>query len=371
MAQANLEDLGVHEMLGAVLDETPPLASTLRASTGPLVAQRSMLRDALSRRDALRELPKDTPYLSLAAVDGAYTATPLFVGDQTNVLALAIRSTFDTGNLSIIGYRPASRFLPHSPDNEGYAKTAMLVSELDLLSEIATPDTVTLVDGSHTTAMTSILEGLTREGTPLYRLLTQPETEELIVGAIEVLTGREDVVASPKSDSSTELAAFVREQGVTLGLDFPDKVLASLLLDPGEVLVLPESHAPWGRYDIMARAVTSQHGQALRDKLGVLADGLRDGLRVAHIKPEGSSTAIRVETKRSIDEFETGDYWQAVADDCAPPYTQEPVAQYLVDHLAKSVSEVSKVQLDEARLDLAEAADDELLEFLVRTYRTA
>lgn len=372
MPQDFEEAMGVHEMLGEALSRTPPLAAPLRDAMIPLAKQRSHLRSTLGELGALKSLPDDGAYLSLTAVDGAYAMTPLFIGDQINVLALSVSSALDTGSVAIEGYKTISEFFPHSPASETYAKVAMLSSELLLAADAAgvSPDSVTVLDGSHTTAVIAVLEGLALEGSPAHEYICADVMSDQIVAALEKVASSEEVVACPKSDSSTELSDFIAGQGVTLPLRLPDKVLASLVLDPGEVLDLPRSVAPWSQYDVASHQVTSLHGKALRDRILKACTPMREGLRVAHVKPVGASTAVRVETKGGLDDFATLDYWQAVADDCAPPHTQEPVAQYIADHLAKNVSELSKVQLDEARLDLAESADDGFLEFLVRSYRT-
>lgn len=372
MQQAFDETMGVHEMLGAALDQVTSLSNPLRAAVAPLSQQRSHLRNTLGNLGALIELPDDGAYAPLTAVDGAYAVSPLFIGDQVNVLAISVSSDLGTGSVDILGYKTINEFFPHSPASEAYAKAAMLSAELILAENAAgrPGDAITVLDGSHTTAMTAILDALTSDGSPAHEYMCGDVMSDQIVSAVENVTRSEAVVACPKADSSTEVCDFIEQQGIDVPMRFPDKVMASLLLEPGEVLALAESAAPWARLDVASHQITSSRGQALGARLLDASAPLRKGLRVAHVKPRGGSTAVRVETKASLDEFVTLDYWQAVADDCAPPYTQEPVAQYIADHLAKNVSELSKVQLDVARLDLAESAEDGLLEFLIRTYRT-
>lgn len=372
MQQAFDESMGVHEMLGDALDQVTPLAASLRAAIAPLAQQRSRLRSTLESIGALKELPRDGAYISLTAVDGAYTVAPLFIGDQINVLALAVSSDLGSGSVAIEGHRTVNEFFPHSPATETYAKATMLSAELILAADAAeeNANAVTVLDGSHLTAPTAILEGLALSGSPICEYMCSDVMSDQIVSSLETVARSEGVVACPKSDSSTEVCDFIEGQGIEVPMRFPDKVLASLVLEPGEVLALDESAAPWGRHDVISHQITANRARNLRDKMVHASAPLREGLRVAHVKPLGGTTAVRVETKAGLDDFATLDYWQAVADDCAPPHTQEPVAQYIADHLAKNVSELSKVQLDMARLDVAEGAEDGLLEFLVRSYRT-
>lgn len=372
MQQTFDKNPGVDEMLGESLDQLPRLADALRTSVVPLREHRNRLRSTLRARNAIRALPDDGAFISLTAVDGAYTTAELFVGDQVNVLALAVSSELGTGSVDIEDYLTVSEFFAHSPASEVFAKTAMMCAELSLAADAdgGKDHAITILDGSHVTGVTAVLDGLTVESSPAHDYICGDVMSDQIISAVEALAASGSVVGCPKSDSSSALATLLEKEGAESSLRLPDKVLASLLLDPGEVLLLEESAAPWDRLDLISRQVTSQRGKAVRDRLLAACEPLREGLRVAHVKPRGSATAVRVETKAKLNEFQTIDYWQAVSDDCAPPYTQEPVAQYIADHLAKNVSQLSRLQLDSAHLDLAESADDALREFLIRSYRT-
>lgn len=368
-------------MLGAVVDALPPLGAQLEAAVGPLYGERERIRAALVDAGAIRPLGTDPAYLSLSAIDGAYTLSPLFVGDQINTLALAVRSDLSTGALEIEGHRSDGAFLPHSPGNELLAKVMMMASELELLALPRGIDAVAVIDGSHLTAATALMEALVDPGCAAAQyVLGTPGLADAVVAALDVVAGAGAVVACPKSDSSTDVAEYVAGLGVESPMRFPDKVVASMVLDEGEVLAHEASHAPWGRYDLMRHQVTShevsRHQVSARDMKERIDEAMaplrENGLTIAHIKPHGSPTAIRVETKAAISDFDANDYWQALAADCAPAYVQEPAAQFLADHLAKDVSRAATVQIEAARLDIAENPNSaHLLEFLTRSYRTA
>lgn len=370
MQQEFLPSPGLSEMLGDALDRTPALAAQIRSAVTPLVAQREFLRSTLRDAGALRSLPDDGSYLSLTAVDGACTVSPLFIGDQVNVLAASVASDLRTGAVEIMGQRSLSEFLPHSPTSETYAKAAMLSGELALVATSGREDALVVLDGSHSTALTAVLEALAAEGSAAQDYICSDVISDEIIRAAQRVAEDGSVVACPKSDSSTQVCEFIERHGVDVPLHFPDKVMASLLLQPGEVLALETSSAPWEAYDLISHQVQSPRARAVLAQLEGPVTLLRENLRVAHIKPHGASTAVRVETKAALDDFATLDCWQAIADDCEPPHVQEPVAQYIADLVVKEVSVLSKVQLDEAQLDLAEGGDAELLEFLVRSYRT-
>lgn len=360
----------VDEVLGSAIDSARPLASWVRDAWAPLMEHRESLRQTMRDTGVLRQLPGESSYLSVGAVDGAYTVTPLLLGDQINALAVSIHSDFRTNALTIWDSQARSDFVAHSAGTEAYAKALMLSLEVSLLEAGAEVDAVTLIDGSHATGVTAAMEALAAEGTPAGEYICSDVISDQVISAVERMARDESIVACPKADSSSAVCEWLARSGVSMPVRFPDKVVSSVLLDEGEVLALPDSSAPWEQFDLMSHHVRSDRAKAIRDRLVAACRPLKDGLRVAHVKPRGSSAAIRVESKASLNDFDSMDYWQAVADDCAAPHTQEPVAQYLADHLAKSVSEVGKVQLGSARLDLAESGDSDLLSLLTHMYRT-
>lgn len=360
-------------MLADAIGALPPLASVLHAAVAPLREQRAAIRTALADSEALGALPTDEPYLSLCAVDGAYTLASLFIGDQVNSLAVSVRSEFGSGEVSIEGHRSDSTFLPHSSGTDLLAKTMMMRRELELLALPRPAASLVIIDGSHLTAAIALLEALASEGSEARDQLIDAMSPEELHTHLSRIATEGAMVACPKSDSSTDLAAFIASLGVDLPMRFPDKVLASLILEEGEVLVLPRSAPPWAMLDMRAHHVTSHAMHPYRAAVVSALEPLRDApLKIAHMKPLGATTALRIETKGSISDFEANDYRQAVADDCAPPFSQEPTVQHLADFIAKSVSETAKVQLAVAQADLgALDGDEQLLEFMIRTYRTA
>jgi len=363
--------LDVDQVLGSAIESAEPLAARLRAECAPLAQHRQYLRDALFSQGVLQQLPSDPSYFSVGAVDGAYTISPLFLGDQIGVLAVSIESDLQTREVIVRGSESESRFLPHSPASEAHAKAMMFSLELSLLKEPEGVDAVTIVDGSHTTGPTAAMEALTVEESPAHEYICDDVISDQMIAGIESLSARDSIVACPKSDSSRALGQWIEAQGVELPTTFPDKVLSAFLLEGGEVLTLRESAAPWEKFDMMSHQVTSDRGVMIKDRIIKACAPLRNGIQVAHAKPHGSDMAIRVETKSELDGFGAMDRWQAVADDCTPPHTQEPVAQYLADYIAKDVAQVSAIQLESARLDLADSGDSEVLGLLARTYRTS
>lgn len=363
----------IHDMLGSIIDTMEPLAASLTQQLGPIQEQTRDIRTTLTDSGALQPLPTDPSYLSIAAVDGAYTTSRLSIGDQTNVLAVAIRSDLDTRAVNIMGYHPDSQFMPHSPYTDLYAQVAMLSAELTLLDETTGDDVISIIDGSHLGAATTILEALTyEEGNPAHDLVTNQA--ETILPALANMAASETILACPKIDSSTELHDHLAQHGYTLPTRFPDKVLASLILEPGESLNLPACQPPWERFEATAHHVVSETGRPIRDRIIDILTPLKTdhGLTITHTKPHYSPTSLRIETKATVDPFEATDYHQAITEDCLAPHTQEPVAQYIADTLAKNVSNIATAQLETARLDLAQNPNinPAVLELFTRNYRT-
>ena len=144
--------------------------------------------------------------------------------------------------------------------------------------------------------------------------------------AADILSSEPFVVACPKSDSHQRLW---HECGL-VGTALPDKVLAALLLDEGEMLL--------GDRDF----------PATDDNTDLTT------IPVAHLRPFGATTAVTVETSPLLDVFERREVLNVVAADCHPPFTQEPVVQYVTDLFAKDISAIARAQMETARLDAAE-----------------
>lgn len=367
------------EMLAAVLDGSPDLAQRIRSMVAPVQREREAIRAYLLGSDDgddvhIAPLPTDSAYTAVGACDGGFVLNSLALGDHVSTLAVAVRSCL-SGVMQIAGHRAWSDFLTHHSDDAAVMTQAvMMAGELSLLSSLDDGRTVTMIDGSHVTPLIAVNVALAsteqRVRDEVYAL-----ADDGLVDWVRYAAESPTVVACPKFDSSTDLWTALRGRMPSLAENgLPDKVLASMVLEPGEMLVSRRDAgvASWRRlYDTVGRS-SDDKARALAQDLVGAAEALRrtPHIRVYHLKPVGAAAAIRVEVK-PVDDFETADVIAAIGNDCAPPFVQEPVAQYLADIMAKSVSAAANFQMESARLALADAGETSLLDFLLRRYRTS
>lgn len=356
------------EMLRDVLESAPSLSALVRNVVQPIQAERQAIRELLLDGGHITPLPDEPPLYSVGAADGAYVASPLAIGDHLCTLAVAVKGGRAEADVDITGHRAWSDFQPHTAAGEDLAKAVMMTDELTLLAGFDS-DVVTVIDGSHITHLISIIYAL--GNTPEPALTPLMERAETLIEASDHVAKAANVVACPKSDSSTALWAYCASHLSLRGHGLPDKVLASLVLNSGEVLANEKPSPAWERLNYTQGRATGQP-RALVDRLRQSASAMRsEGIRVFHAKPHGASLALRIETKATADEFDLADQIAALCNDCEPPHIQEPLVQYLADIFAKSVSTGADVQLETARLDMAEAGETDYLEHLLRYYRTS
>lgn len=369
------------DMLASVLDNSPDLSVRIKEMVGPVRDERDAIRAALLAETDLNAarivpLPTETGYAAVGATDGACVVTPLALGDHMSTLAVGVRSAAD-GDVTVTGHRAWSDFWGHQSHPDTVAKAVMMAGELSLLSTFP-DDTVVVIDGSHVTPLVAINLALASNEPEVRQLILDLEPEGL-VDWVRYAVDTPSVVACPKSDSSTDLWLHFRRAHPRLGeRGLPDKVLAGMLLEPGEMLVSRRDAAisSW-RFLLDFNKAADAEAVALAEKLKQAAlplrqmpSGAESYIQVFHAKPDGASTAFRIEVKASAD-FDTYDMIAAVGNDCASPWLQEPVAQYLADGVAKSVATVANFQMERARFDLAETdGADYLLDYLLRHYRT-
>ena len=302
--------LDATSMVAGLLDTIPSIAGQIEALIAPVTAAREQARTFLKDTGRLHPLTVEEPTFPIGCIDGARIITPLALADHLLCLAVATHST--RAGINIVGHREWSALKAHDPDADADLRRRMLSSELSLIPTMPI-GTVTVLDGS----------------------FTSHDPNE----AADILSSEPFVVACPKSDSHQRLW---HECGL-VGTALPDKVLAALLLDEGEMLL--------GDRDFPATDDTDL-----------------TTIPVAHLRPFGATTAVTVETSPLLDVFERREVLNVVAADCHPPFTQEPVVQYVTDLFAKDISAIARAQMETARLDAAEHGLD--LSLLVHAYRT-
>lgn len=358
-------------MIASVLEGAPSLAGRFRELIDPIRQERAAIRDYFASREAIYELGREPTYLRVGAVDGGFTDTPWSIGDHLCTLAVAVAGT-PNGDMDIVGYRTWSDFIGHTPDTEVLATAVMMAQEVSLLPLLVNDQTAGIIDGSHVTPLIAINMALASSDKSVRRTILGLIRELDLIEAVAAYAAAPQVVGCPKSDSSTALWAECSQALDLRGDGLPDKVLSTLVLDPGEVLVGERATPSWDRLYATQGQVQDPEGKAVALELAEATAPLRQGhIQVFHAKPLDSSLAMRVEIKPNIDSFDADELLRAVVQDCAAPHLQEPVTQHMADLLAKQVASVADVQLAEARFELVETGDEDYLEYLLRHYRTS
>ena len=363
------------EVLKSMLDRIPQIAQDARGLISPVSQARDRLRKALEIRGWIEPIPSDmSVHASVVAVDGGQVVQAMYAGDLVAALAVAAEG-LHPANLaaSCQVYSSWSRFLVHNYDLDRVAKCAMIAQELSLLGGLQ--HDMVIFDGSHQTPVIVLNSALASEDPEVRRIAVEVCDQFDVENGLRRLCSNDNIIASPKSDSSRDLARYYEKH---LAADFPsglrlpasDKVLAALVLEPGEMLkaaVVPDS---WSELHIIS-ARKDAAANDLATRLNRVIGPLRDrDIAVYYAKPYSSSTAVKIEFKKRLGAERRVDTARMVSAETPGPHLQEPFCQFLADIWAKSVGLAVSAQLQGVRLDLADHKSPVYLEYLLRSYRT-
>lgn len=362
------------EVLKSMLDRIPQIASDAKGLISPVLEARNRLRDVLLQKKWIEIIPDNGPTLdSVAAVDGGQVVESMYAGDLVAALAVAAEGLHPSNlTASVRVHSSWTRFLVHNYDLDRLAKCAMVAQELALLGGL-THDMV-IFDGSHQTPVIVLNSALASEDADVRRLAVEVCNEFKVKDCLEQLCLKDNIIACPKSDSSRDLSRYYEKN---LSYEFPDglhlpasdKVLAALVLEPGEMLKAARVPESWSKLHIISAKDQAAGGMA--NSLDAVIAPLRDrDIAVYYAKPYGSSTAVKVEFKRRLGPERRIQTARMVSAETPGPHLQEPFCQFLADLWAKSVGLAVAAQLQGVRLDIAEQANPAHLEYLLRSYRT-
>ena len=229
-----------------MLDRIPQIARDARALISPVSQARAKLREVLEKRNWIEPIPDDTSaFASVAAVDGGQVVESMYAGDLVASLAVAAEGLHPVNlTASCQIHSSWSRFLVHNYDLDRLAKCAMVAQEVSLLGGL--DHDMVIFDGSHQTPVIVLNSALASEDPEVRRLAVEVCDEFNVKEGLERLCSRDNVIACPKSDSSRDLARYYEKnlaQEFPNGLQLPasDKVLAALILEPGEMLKAQDS----------------------------------------------------------------------------------------------------------------------------------
>ncbi|MEU0412099.1 hypothetical protein ABZ307_30350 [Streptomyces griseorubiginosus] len=369
------------DVLQTMLEHIPSISEDARRILGPMQRQADALRALLLERDWIEPIDASLAgEATVAAVDGAQVQQPLYAGDLVVAVAVAAEGLKPAGRL---GESPVHKvwatFLNHDSDNDRLGKAAMVAEELALLRHL--PHDMCILDGSHQTPVIVINSALSSQSRQVRQkaveVLIDNETAASLADICDPEAGGK-IVASPKSDSSKDLGSLLRQRlsGVReFDLPATDKVLASLVLEPGEMFKAFPVPDPWSHLHIEARSGIDEkeepHIKRLARDLNEAIRPLREKrVRITYAKPADCSTAVKIEFKERKGADWRRQVGAVVSVETPSPHLQEPFAQHLADQWAKSIGTGVQAQLQGVRLDLAESGDAKFLEYMLRSYRT-
>lgn len=361
---------GAGDLVAAALDASPPLADRFRDMLTPIQQYGEVIREHYASQGAIYTLEQDPALYYPGAVDGAFVNTPWSIGDHLATLVVGVQTTAG-GEMEVVRHRSWTDFHTHDAGSEALVTAVMMCHELLTVPDLVGPGRLTVIDGSHLTSLVAVNTALASPHERVRRTVLDLAENEGLIEAVETIARTGTVIACPKANSAADIW---RECAPQLGLPgdgFPDKVLASLILHPGEVLMSTRSAPDWGRLHVAQNMVSDSGVKTFAERLALAANTLREpGVQVYHVKPQGGDFAIRAEIKPVDGDFATDAMLNSLTQDCCPPHTQEPVVQYVADLLAKQVSSLADVQIGQARNELAESGDTEFLNYLMQHYRT-
>lgn len=355
------------DLLASLIAQAPSLDQEIRCHVEPIRLDRERIRQHFQDQGKISQYDPTLNTLSVGAADGASAMTQTLIGDAMSCVSLSALN--GKGGLRVIDHRQWSTFLPHAQHNKPLLTAMMMTYEQALLHAIPEGN-VKIIDGAHVTPLIAIAVGLAIRDDDARETLVQTSLDEDIPQIVSDLSRDPLVVACPKSDSSIDLWKECENALGLKGHPLPDKVLASLILDQGEVLTTTrKTPATWrvlfsnlGKvHDARAKVIASKIDQSIRPLYE--AD-----LTVCHAKPAGAPTAIRMEFHPEA-AFDQQEMVASVCSSVHAPHVKEPLTQHIADVFAKSVSPLAEVQMERTRLALAEMGALDYLQYLTN-YRT-
>ncbi|WP_147265154.1 hypothetical protein [Micromonospora sp. LHW51205] len=368
------------EVIATMLRGIKELSKDARQILSPMVEQRDELRKLLLQRKWIEKIDASIPVGSVAAVDGAQIQETLYAGDLVVAVAVAAEGLTPAGRLGEATVHSTwQRFTNHDGDNDRLGKVAMVAQELKLLQGL--PHNMCILDGSHQTPVIVINSALSSQSKEVRQAALEVLEENNAVSALRDLCSPErggKIVACPKSDSSRDLIGLLTDRlsgHKTFDLPGTDKVLASLVLEPGEMFQAFRVPKAWeGLHIETRRELRSDPGDPvvnIASQLDQCIQPLRDRtIRITYAKPAGCSTAVKIEFKEHRGADWRKEVCAMIGAETPAPHLQEPFAQHLADQWAKSIGIGVQAQLQGMRLDLAENGAPEFLEYVLRSYRT-
>ncbi len=324
----------VEEMLG----QCNKLGSNLTASFQRLYDYKDDIRSKLNERKLLH---KDTDfsfvpsYPTSCAVDGSFAIERLICTDLVAFAGVAMEGLTPPSEKR---YWPNPHHIshvltvPHNDNTAMLARAVMMCMELELAA--TAPHDVVFLDGSLTTPMISLDQGLNRIADVNSELATFLAAR--VEGALEsykkiVTCERTDKIFAgiPKYTTRAEISKEI------LGLsEYEDRGLLTFVLDAGEFVgpvPIQKIARPW---HINLKPIESSTN--LKETAQQIFSGLND-LQILYYRPYGYFPVLRIEVANSIttNPNRTAILLESLRLQCSSPSILEPFPLYLADRMVK------------------------------------
>lgn len=366
--------IGPSDVIAALLHDAPSLLERSRAMIEPVQQQRDAIRGFFIEQGRLNALSEESGGFQVGCTDGGYTTSPFIIGDHVATTAVAVAQRDEEHSVGVVAHRQWSDFRGHSPDTETLAKAIMMAHEVELIAALP-EDGVKIIDGSFLTHLTAIYSGLASSEESVREEVIKAVSSPGFLAGLREVVANPFVVACPKLDSSLTLwAEAVQGLGLSASTGIPDKALATLLLQSGEVLKGGEGAFSWERLTLALSHVNDPRAKAVAENLSIITSPLvaKGTVNPIFVKAHGSNLCTRIEVKHTLTSFDRDDVVTSISETITSPFVQEPLSQYVADVFAKQVSTGTAVQVENLRLDLeALEGSHEFIDYFIRYYRTS
>lgn len=364
-----------------ILAHAPALIGRARGMFAELATKRADIRARLVTSGFISAMPTDIATRDLVCVDGATATKGLYAADLIVSAAVAVEGATPTGRVpagsDVLAW---SNLVSHAVGSDRLASAIMACAELRLLAE--QPHDLVVVDGSHQTFVLSLASALRSVDTDLLPILVDVIEQWDIPAALAQVARDPRIVACPKSDATDAFATIVARDPVNLPADLQrtlvagDKVLAAMLLHPGEMTRPSPAPKTWSQLRIAHGELTGRAKKAA-DALEAAIAPMRDaateggdqGIGITYVMPPGAVTALKIEHKRSAGTDQVRSIARSLAADVLAPHAQEPVCQYRADVHAKTAVSVIDLLHEQISRDLA-ATGEGWGRFFMLSHRT-
>lgn len=369
--QDDFQVIGPSDVIASLLRDSPSLLSRSQDLIGPVRREREGIRAFFQEKGMLSVMDEQGGGYQVGCTDGGYTTSPFIIGDHIATMSVAVTQRDDANTVGVVAHRQWSDFRGHSVDAEALAKGVMMAHEVELLAALPA-DSVKMIDGSFLTHLTSIFMALSSPEDDVREVVGAAVSTEGFERGLREMAENPRVIACPKSDSATFLWSTCSQALGIQGGSIPDKALANLVLESGEVLNAGPAFS-WERLRMAKAHVTAPEAKKIAERIwGIIEHLLAKGtVNVYFAKAHHSNLALRIEAHSGLDPFEAEDIIASVCDTVTSPFLQEPLPQYVADIFAKKVAVGTSVQIENLRLDLDSIPDSrDIVDYFVRYYRT-